>query len=842
MSDYQPINLSSWCNTGSRWLSQTQQVPIPDWPPDSGDFPIGEQTFQGLPFMIGSSGADQIFLGFGQGGYQESFKIPIHKPVRWVIFAHRLLESHILSGEPIGRVIAEYIFTFADGKQTAVPIRERFEIGSLPAEWGQWPFLAVSDTPSRLMHPHAGKWDEMGFRLTDIEMEWPRWFVLWAWHSSPLDTRLASITIKPFDRPFIIAGITISTLEEDPFGRDSRLPVIISLEKEQTNAPGDDLSIQIDRGTATYPYLLPGGSKENFLEDIFKGWGQQSNQDGTEYYVEIEARPSATLRVLQGQQEALCANWGTITQHGSAQFSGARVEIVNPGKNWVHVEVVDEDSGKSIPCRIHFRTVDGIPYQPHGHHNHLLSDKTTWNIDVGGDVRLGQAVYAYIDGKCQGWLPRGEVLVDISRGFEYQPLRTTVQIQPGQRSLQLSLKRQVNMAERRWFSGDTHVHFLSTMGALLEGSGEDLAVVNLLQAQWGHYFSNTEDFIGQPVTLPGKSTIVYTSQENRQHILGHLTLLGLQKPVTPWSSGGPDEAELGGALETTLSRWADACHAQGGSVVIPHFPIPNCENAALIATGRADAVEMCWHDMYFHYEYYRYLNGGYRLPLVAGTDKMSAEVPVGINRTYVHIPETEPFNYQNWCKYMRLGRTFITTGPMLSFSVEGVQIGDTLHLPGNGGTVQLEAEAECIFPIHSLEIVQEGRVIAQVEEPQGSKQLKLCVRQKIEKDTWLTARVGGPGYSHVIRHHDSNRRGVMAHTSPIYVAVGREWRMFNQETSQYILTLLEGGLEYIRTRSHQHIIGLTTNQHSQDDHQAYLEEPFHEAIHLLRNRMGQQRE
>ena len=45
-----------------------------------------------------------------------------------------------------------------------------------------------------------------------------------------------------------------------------------------------------------------------------------------------------------------------------------------------------------------------------------------------------------------------------------------------------------------------------------------------------------------------------------------------------------------------------------GTVVIPHLPNPNCEPAALIATGRADAVEMLNHGVYPHLEYYRYFN------------------------------------------------------------------------------------------------------------------------------------------------------------------------------------------------------------------------------------------
>jgi hypothetical protein len=47
--------------------------------------------------------------------------------------------------------------------------------------------------------------------------------------------------------------------------------------------------------------------------------------------------------------------------------------------------------------------------------------------------------------------------------------------------------------------------------------------------------------------------IVYVSQENRQHFMGHMILWGLKKAVMPWRSDGPVEADLGGTLETTLA-------------------------------------------------------------------------------------------------------------------------------------------------------------------------------------------------------------------------------------------------------------------------------------------------
>lgn len=393
------------------------------------------------------------------------------------------------------------------------------------------------------------------------------------------------------------------------------------------------------------------------------------------------------------------------------------------------------------------------------------------------------------------------------------------------------------MNARRWFSGDTHVHFLSTQGSLREAQAEDLNVVNLLQSQWGSLYTNTEDFIGEPVTSRDGRTVVWTNQENRQHLLGHMILLGLREPVYPWCSDGPGEAELGGTLDTTLSAWADACHAQGGTVILPHFPSPNGEPATLVATGRIDAVEMIVHAAFNHLEYYRYLNSGYRLPLVGGTDKMSSEVAVGQYRTYVRFDADEEFTYANWCRNLRLGRTFLTGGPLIEFSVEGRDIGDTVQLPAGGGTVNVVATARSILPIHTLQVVQNGNIVAQTDEPAGARELSVRERVKVDEHGWLCARVGGPNYE-PIPHHDVWTRGVFAHTSPIYVAVGDEWSMAARDGLQYMLTLVEGGLAYVRDMAPRRPSGRVSHHHGEADHQAFLERPFLEAQAALRARLA----
>ena len=152
-------------------------------------------------------------------------------------------------------------------------------------------------------------------------------------------------------------------------------------------------------------------------------------------------------------------------------------------------------------------------------------------------------------------------------------------------------------------------------------------------------------------------------------------------------------------------------------------------------------------------------------------------------------------------------------------------------------TASAVAWAESTLPIHTLQIVQRGRVVAATERAEGARRLELRERLKIDGHTWLAARCGGPGYLRAVPHHDAWGRGIMAHTSPVYVAVGGPWRLFDHDTAGYMLTLLHGGIDYIRQRSPQYPPQSVTHHHGEPDHLAFLERPFHEAIEAIHRRM-----
>jgi hypothetical protein len=148
-----------------------------------------------------------------------------------LIVAHRLLETRLYTGEAVGKLIATYRFRYVDGRDIACPIRERFEISVAPPRWGQLPLQSLADQEESFAEREGGSWNFLGWRLTEIGLSWPRWFVLWVWKNPYPDTPLVSMSVDPGDRPFFIAAITASNLDEAPIGRIPKKTITIKLKE-----------------------------------------------------------------------------------------------------------------------------------------------------------------------------------------------------------------------------------------------------------------------------------------------------------------------------------------------------------------------------------------------------------------------------------------------------------------------------------------------------------------------------------------------------------------------------------------------------------------------------------
>src|SRR3990172_7455165 len=79
--------------------------------------------------------------------------------------------------------------------------------------------------------------------------------------------------------------------------------------------------------------------------------------------------------------------------------------------------------------------------------------------------------------------------------------------------------------------------------------------------------------------------------------------------------------------------------------------------------------------------WYRLLNCGFRLPAGAGTDAFpnfaSLRGPPGLVRVFVRTGA--PLDHRRWLAGIREGRTFVTNGPLLEFTLSGREIGDAIR-------------------------------------------------------------------------------------------------------------------------------------------------------------------
>ncbi len=160
--------------------------------------------------------------------------------------------------------------------------------------------------------------------------------------------------------------------------------------------------------------------------------------------------------------------------------------------------------------------------------------------------------------------------------------------------------------------------------------------------------------------------LVRVGTENRMQVLGHISLLGYSgQMIHPLCTGGPSESAVGDAQEVSMAEWAQRCIDQGGLVVMPHAPNPQLERVADIVLGVVNAMEMMTFNplrpdnpqvsAYGIADWYRYLNLGYHVPVVGGSDKMAASSLLGGIRTYAHMGDRE-FTYENWMEAVRGGQ------------------------------------------------------------------------------------------------------------------------------------------------------------------------------------------
>ncbi|HEY7828425.1 MAG TPA: CehA/McbA family metallohydrolase, partial [Candidatus Limnocylindrales bacterium] len=712
-----PIDLSAGWNATDPDLAGRFD---PLYAPAFARLPQGDVILRGLPFSLGRRSAGRRWVlaeagqsleldlaGAGGGAVSASHLVVAHfsdswrepgggrpagMPVGWVL--------------PTGEALARYELVFGDGRSQAIEIQRRVQIDDGIIGWGFLPFEAIGHQADQVLD-WRGPFPDQGYGrtapaghagpLTTLPGAWAAGqsgavdyipsptndLTLWL-HAIALEPGVAPVALRIGSlgegRPgtdVVIAGLTLFAGRASPLVADGRRQFLLS--GPNGALPGVDLGSAIRSQPAGQ---LPATPRSSPI-----GWGQppaSGDAAAGDSIVDLSLAPDA--RITFGSSVVTAAELDAGAEVALAAGASIR-QLARPD---VRVNVRVTAGGATTPARVRFLDEAGRYLPPLGHR-----DEVNPGIfeDSGAGLILGTDTYAYVPGEFQIDLPVGPIAVELVKGFDHRSVRTTVQVEPGTDKLAFTIDHPIDLRPSGWRSSDSHVHFLAPSTALLQAAAEDVDIVHVLATQLGDHFINLPDLAWGGQQDPAGRHTVMVGTENRQNMLGHLALLGARPPVLPLASGGAPEGRIGQPVSELLADWADRCHAAGGLVVGAHFPLPFAEIAAAVVAGLIDAVEMQVFapglDNPSILEWYRFLNCGYRLPVVGGTDKMSAEVALGAMRTYAHLDQTldagldagRAPSFGAWAAAIRAGRTFATSGPILELLVDGHEPGAVISLP-----------------------------------------------------------------------------------------------------------------------------------------------------------------
>ena len=412
-------------------------------------------------------------------------------------------------------------------------------------------------------------------------------------------------------------------------------------------------------------------------------------------------------------------------------------------------------------------------------------------------------VFFYTDGVVALDAPAGNVTVTVARGLAAPPVTRTVRLTPGTPTeVRVDLEPVWDAQGAGWLSGDQHFHLnyggpyrLEPQDLRRAMAGEDLDVATPLVANLHERFGE-QGWFGH--AAGGQIPLVRFGQEVRSHFLGHIGLIGTDELFWPWV-WGPGYQVYGQDDRTNAQVTAHA-RAQGGlaSYVHPSGAEPFANPAApglpveLVADGilgdvQALEIACLWTDELGTAEvWYHLLNLGWPVAATSGSDVMLnfyRTMAAGSTRTYVHTGGADDFD--SYLEGLKAGRSFVTNGPLLEFTVDGAMPGGTTPADGSADwALTLHAAME----VDAVEIVVNGQVVRTLDVA-GSGTRSLSGSVDLPAGGWVAARVTGPATT-AWPGMDSY---AFAHASPVWIgAVGSVDGGAERRSAQVLLGALAG--------------------------------------------------
>jgi hypothetical protein len=461
---------------------------------------------------------------------------------------------------------------------------------------------------------------------------------------------------------------------------------------------------------------------------------------------------------------------------------------------YLQLKITDAGTGEPVACRVQL-IKDRLPFIPTS--SDIISIMYgVW--DHADAYTLQPDGSVYIDGHLNLHLPPGMYEIHVSKGLEYIDQVSKVNIEANAtRAENISMRRWVNMSGRNWYSADTHIHIRrspredSLLLKWTEAEGIHAGVLLRMGDFWATYYDQYA--WGDSGVYQRNDHFLASGQEDpRTPELGHALGIGAADKVR-----FRDEYYL-------YDRVFDKIHSLGGVTGYAHQAMSFHGYRGLILDAlrkKVDVLEILQYcmgeDPLIVQHYYHLLDLGIPITAIAGSDfpwcgkdhasnSPEHSARIGNVRFYTYVDKV--FNHKNWLAGLKMGRTFVTSGPIIDFQINGSLPGSTINL-GKGSTVRIHATASghaVSVPLQKLEIVSHGKVIGSGvagDRGQSTSEINLNFEIQVEHGTWIAARAYGG-------------KGQVAHTTPVYITMDGQG-FYNPLTVEHFLRLSENYLQEI---------------------------------------------
>jgi putative membrane-bound dehydrogenase-like protein len=477
-----------------------------------------------------------------------------------------------------------------------------------------------------------------------------------------------------------------------------------------------------------------------------------------------------------------------FTPHG---FDRPGQAILKPPVGGGHLKLIVRDARTGEPtfCRVNVVGSDGNYYYPKQNYLSRFALTGQWtgrptNPALGN--RVGKAPIRYLGRFFYSWgqneidVPPGAVRVEVWKGLEYRPESVNFSIAKDEtRELAVALKSDPGIAKAGYSSGDSHVHLRR------QDDADDQTIFDLLQAENIHFASilaynepaGPYQGIMQALASPqfrglGSNSLrdrgeyhFLSGQEYRSATYGHLNLYFRDDLVLANKHVNATNGPLYGVVaRETRDKGGFAFYCHGGYAKTDQY----AEIYADAIQGNIDGVELLQFGIYRELgleDWYRFLNIGYQFPCIGASDYPACRW-LGDCRTYAKVTGTE--GMQAWFRAAAAGRSFVTTGPLLDFEVDGHVPGDRIELKGGGPhvvTARLRVRCE-VSPVTDVQLIVNGTVVEQIRVPADQSRdrwLEFEERLSLNGPSWIAARAFSTS--------PSGSADADAHTNPVYVRI-----------------------------------------------------------------------